>query len=235
MVGPPANAAPVTEKKSERAPVAVGVPPASDSSRQPTASPLAAERPQPLGSTTAATAAPAKPSGTTSFTPPEAPGTWQAVTRADIERDLTFDRLPRDTGIVTPIADLSQEPDQDLADQIASLGTLLPTWQPGQVADPVQRARNLLSVAGVIDVAQSAMEPFAPALIFDELRRSIPEADLTKVLYWIAIHPEGGSVPAVPDYVALGIRNVPPDIEEIRNRTAIYGVKLLGRLTGHIR
>jgi ABC-2 type transporter len=239
----PAPSAPQTAPAEPPRTSTAIVPPATPPQAVPSPPDAAAARPpaeiKPPSATetpaAAARPAPAPDTAPPPTVPPEAPPRWQAVTLADIERDLTFDRLPRDTSIVTPIAVAGQEPDQDLADEIAAIGSMLPTWPPGQVADPVQRARNLLSVPGVIDVAQSPMEPFIPAWIFGELRRVIPEAELVKVLYWIAIHPEGGTVPTVADFLSLGIRNIPPDVEEIRNRTAIYGVKLLGRLTGHIR
>jgi ABC-2 type transport system permease protein len=234
----PTDSAPTMSPAAPAAP-----PPSTATGRAPAASPSArapivAGSGSPARSVSPAAPPPAAPPPSPQPDVPllaDAPSTWQAVTRADIERDLTFDRLPRDTSIVTPIAVVGHEPDQELAETIAALGSRLPSWPPGQVSDPVQRARNLLSVAGVIDVAQSPMEPFVPAWIYDELRRAIPEPQLIQVLYWIAIHPDGGTVPPAADYFSLGIQNVPADVEEIRNRTAIYGVKLLGRLTGYIR
>jgi ABC-2 type transport system permease protein len=166
---------------------------------------------------------------------PNAPTTWQAVTRADIDRDLVFDRLPPDSGIVTPIAAPGEYPDQDVSSQLESLRAELLTWLPGYVDDPVQRTRNLLFVAAVPDVAQAAMEAYVPAIVFEMIQANTPRADLIKVLYWIAVFPERGTLPQVSDFVALGLRQVPPDEEDLRNRAAIYGVKLLGRLTGQIR
>jgi hypothetical protein len=60
----------------------------------------------------------------------------------------------------------------------------------------------------------------------------VPKADLFKVLYWIALHPYEGADAAIDQMQPLGLRNGPSDVEELRNRTAIYAVKLLGRVTG---
>jgi hypothetical protein len=166
---------------------------------------------------------------------PNAPQTWQAVTVADIERDLVFDRLPPDGGIVTPIAAAGVYPEQELSDQLAGLADVLLAWLPGHVDDPVQRTRNLLFVLAVVDVAQMPMEPYLPEIVFGEIRQRTSSTDLLKVLYWIAVHPDRGTIPTLEEFRSLGLRQVSPDAEELRNRAAVYGVKLLGRLTGHIR
>jgi hypothetical protein len=166
---------------------------------------------------------------------PLAPQSWQAVTVGDIERDLVFDRLPPDGGVVTPIAAAGQYPEQDVADQLSSIADVLLAWLPGNVDDPVQRTRNLLYVLAVVDVAQMPMEPYLPEIVFGEIRQRTSAADLLKVLYWIAVHPDQGTIPTAAEFRTLDLRQVSPDTEELRNRAAVYGVKLLGRLTGHIK
>jgi hypothetical protein len=166
---------------------------------------------------------------------PLAPQTWQAVTVADIERDLVFDRLPPDGGVVTPIAEAGQYPEQDVADQVSAISDILLAWLPGNVEDPVQRTRNLLFVLGVVDVAQMPMEPYLPEVIYGAIRQRTPSGDLLKILYWIAVHPDQGTIPTVAEFRTLDLRQVSPDTEELRNRAAVYGVKLLGRLTGNIK
>ncbi|MCC7009858.1 MAG: ABC transporter permease [Acidobacteria bacterium] len=166
---------------------------------------------------------------------PPVPASWQAVTLADIDRDLTFDRLPSDRSVVTPIATSDMQPDPDVADQVALVDDALLSWSPGLVPDPVQRARNLLGVLGVHDVAQTALEAYLPRIVFRQLLDASPRDELIKVLYWIALHPEGGTTLTAEDVAPLQLKAMPPDDEEIRNRTAIYAVKLLGRLTGHIK
>jgi hypothetical protein len=74
-----------------------------------------------------------------------------------------------------------------------------------------------------------------PEVVFGEIRQRSSASELLKVLYWIAVHPDQGTIPSVAEFRALDLRQVSPDTEELRNRAAVYGVKLLGRLTEHIR
>ena len=163
------------------------------------------------------------------------PASWQVVTLADIEREIVYDRLPLDRSVVTPIATADQEPEADLSAELAGIQDALLTWPPGLVADKVQQTRNLLYVLGVHDVAQTALEAYLPAIVFDRIMHEVPREDLLKALFWIAIHPEQGPMITPDDTRDLAIRGVPTDEEEVRNRAAIYAVKLLGRLTGHIK
>jgi hypothetical protein len=175
----------------------------------------------------------AKPSG------PELPhatkATWQEVTVEDIDRDLIFDRLPPDTGIVTPIAGNDENPDPEVGEHFDYIRQMLPSWQPGKVADPVQRVRNLLYVAAVPDVQQTPIERFAPLAVYERLEDDVPKDQLIKILYWIAIHPTDGDDSAVDQLWALKFQTGAIDMQQVRDRAAIYGVKLLGRLLGRIR
>ena len=56
-----------------------------------------------------------------------------------------------------------------------------------------------------------------------------------RALYWIALHPMDGDDSAIDQLPALGFENRAVDVEQTRERVAIYAVKLLGRLTGAIR
>ena len=153
-----------------------------------------------------------------------------------IDRDLRFDRLPPDNGVVTPIAPEDEEPDTDVANHLEFMATALVTWPPAQVADPVQRVRNVLFVAAVPDVFQmEPLERFVPWVVFDHLRQNIPSEDLIKILYWIGLHPMEGDDSAVDQLRALRLGTGPADIEQTRERVALYGVKLLGRLTSKRR
>jgi ABC-type transport system involved in cytochrome c biogenesis permease component len=179
----------------------------------------------------------AAPSPATPAWPPASPAgprSWQAVTIEDIDRDLLFDHLPPDSGIISPIAGVADAPDPEVEAAIERLRQALPAWPPGSVADPVQRTRNYLYVLSVPDVFQRPLERFAPQVIFERLQQQIPKDDLIKILYWIAMHPEEGDDSAIDELQPLGIRDVPEDTEQIRERVALYGVKLLGRLLGRI-
>lgn len=159
---------------------------------------------------------------------------WQGVTRADIDRDLIFDRLPSDQGVVAPIAPPDEEPPPEVLETLDAIRLALPAWGPAQVPDALQRARNVLYIAGVPDVQQNELERFAAALVFEQLEQDIPKDDLMKVLYWIALHPMDGDDSAIDQLPALGFENRPVDPEQVRERAALYAVKLLGRLTGAI-
>jgi hypothetical protein len=172
------------------------------------------------------TASPAVSSGPTS---------WQAVTTEDIERDLIFDRLPSDAGVVTPIARADEEPDPEVAEQLDFIRRKLPEWPAGRVNDPVQKVRNLLYVAAVPDVFQTPLERFTPWAVYERLQQDIPQDTLIKILYWIALHPGDGDDKAVDELYLLGLGNGPSDMEQTRDRVALYGVKLLGRLLGKIK
>jgi ABC-type transport system involved in cytochrome c biogenesis permease component len=164
------------------------------------------------------------------------PASWREVTMDVIDRDLRFDRLPPDGGVVSPIAPPDEQPDTDVANQLDFIGATLLTWKPAQVADPVQRVRNVLFVAAVPDVFQmEPLERFIPLVVFDHLQQNIPPGDLPKILYWIALHPNEGDDSAVDELRVFKLGNGPSDIEQARERVALYGVKLLGRITGKIR
>ena len=165
---------------------------------------------------------------------PRGPSSWQAVTLADIERDLVFDRLPSDRGVVTPIAAADEEPDPEVVEDLDFVREALPRWAPGKVTDPVQRVRNYLYVAAVPDVFQIPIERFIAHVVFERLQEDVPKDQLIQILYWIALHPNGGDDAALDQMWALRLGNGPSDTDQTRERAAFYAVKLLGRLTGKI-
>jgi len=65
-------------------------------------------------------------------------------------------------------------------------------------------------------------------------QQDVPKDQLIKVLYWIALHPTDGEDSAIKDLWALKFSNDAVDPEQTRERAAIYGVKLLGRLLGKL-
>ena len=163
------------------------------------------------------------------------PPSWRGVTMEHVERDLRFDRLPADEGVVTPVAPRDELPDTDVENHLEFLATRLLQWKPAQVADPVQRVRNILFVAAVPDVFQmDPLERFIPLVVFDHLQQNIPEGDLVKILYWIALHPNEGDDGAVDEMRELRLGSGPMDMQQARERAALYAVKLLGRITGKI-
>ena len=236
---PSATPAATPDVQTQQAPAPAMVPTTPAPNSTPAATPAppvaAAAAPPSAAGKEAQAPTPASPprSGATPGTNP--PATWQEVTMADIDRDLIFSRLPPDSGVVTPIAPLAEDPDETTAAQLDKLRVALPSWNPGKVSDPVQRVRNFLYVAAVPDVFQmQELERFIPLVVYERIQEDIPKGDLVKILYWIATHPFDGDDKAVDELRPLGLFNGPADMEQTRGRLSVYAVKLLGRITGKI-
>jgi hypothetical protein len=159
---------------------------------------------------------------------------WQDVTDSGID-GIAFDRLPPDTGIISPVSRSDETPDPAIQPLLDHIRDALPGWAPGNVSDPVQRARNLLAIAAVPDILQmEQVERFVPRLVFARLQAVIPPRDLPKILYWIALHPDDGDDSAIRQLGAFGLPEVTGPTKPVRGRVMLYAFKLLGRLTGHI-
>jgi len=220
-----------TDAAAESAPPASRPAPAPRVARR---SPSAEEPPSPP-TATPTPPAPASSGATAPPAPAPAPDDWRKTTAADIDRAIDFTRLPPDSGIVTPIAALDEQPDPEVSQQLDLMHSRLPTWAPAKDPDTVQRVRNLLYVAAVPDVLQTPIERFAPLEIYDRLEQDVPREQLIQALFWIALHPMDGDHSAIDQLPILGLDYGGVDVEETRNRAAFYAVKLLGRLTGKIK
>ncbi|MBI5534566.1 MAG: ABC transporter permease [Deltaproteobacteria bacterium] len=164
------------------------------------------------------------------------PISWRAVTLPMIESDALFEAaLPPDPGLVTPMVPENSPPEPQLAGEIKKLTRALESWGPAKDGDPGQRVWNLLFVAGTFDIDQLAIERRVPWVVFDQMKREHPKDRLIKILYWIACNPDSLPVPSDEELKALELRGRPGDIRETRHRSAIYAIKLLGRLLGRIR
>jgi hypothetical protein len=146
-----------------------------------------------------------------------------------------FRNLPPDEDVVAPIGSSEERIYRDEQVQIQCIGDSLQRWPPAQVADPVQRARNYLYVAAVPDVLQLTIERWVPGVVFTHLRADFVRDDLVRILYWIATHPDEGSLPSLANLrgVCLDVGGK-EDRAAYRDRIRIYALKLLGRLTGAI-
>ena len=159
-----------------------------------------------------------------------------AVTIEDIGRDIRFEQLPPDGGVVTPVAPPDTEADRFIAEQIECIERWLPEWEPARLRNPVERVRNLLDVAAAADLHQmDAIESLVPLVVFDLLQREFPREDLIKLLYWVAMTPDEGDPPAV-DQLSLVCLDAygSVNLDELRVRTSVYAAKLLGRMIGFI-
>jgi ABC-type polysaccharide/polyol phosphate export permease len=167
-----------------------------------------------------------------SVVPAAAPLSWRDVSDADIQK-IAFDRLPPDEGIVSPVSRSDETPDPAILPQLDKIRDALPGWAPGNVPDPLQRARNLLAIAAVPDILQmEQVERFVPRLVFARLQTVIPPRDLPKILYWIALHPDAGSDAAIHRLGDFGLPDISGPTKPVRGRIMLYAFKLLGRLAG---
>jgi len=158
------------------------------------------------------------------------PASWEAVTPADFGA-IAFERLPPDSGIVAPIAGPGDVPDPLVRARIARIDAALDTWPPGAVADPVQRVRNWLGVLAVPDVLQmDQLERFLPPLVLGRLRDMFGDADLAKLLYWVAMHPQDGGDTAMRHLDSLGLPAISGPMAKPRARVMLYAFKFLDRL-----
>jgi hypothetical protein len=228
----PARPAPAAPLPSDSVPASPAPAPAASDTTAATppapAATSAAAAPDTGNRTAAASAPPAAP------LPPQNPGSWREVDPARIEASL-FRNLPPDEDVVAPIASPGDRIYRDEQIQIQCIGDSLRTWAPAQVADPVQRARNFLFVAAVPDVLQLTIEGWVPGVVFTHMRADFVRGDLVRILYWIATHPDEGSLPSLTDLrgVCLNVGGR-EDRAAYRDRIRIYALKLLGRLTGAI-
>jgi hypothetical protein len=210
---------------------------ATPDSRPPALLPTPADSPPPVAAAPATPAAGQTPSAPPALPPAPAPPsapperTWRDVTMDDVEVNLVFVGLPPDHGVVTPIS-----VEYRRREDVECIREALSAWPPAADDDVVQRARNILLVAAVPDVLQRDLEHDVPHVVFDHLQKQIPKDQLVKVLYWIATHPSDGHLDALADIGTACLDLQPPDDEDqIRERIAVYGLKLLGRLIGKIK
>lgn len=169
-----------------------------------------------------------------SRSPPAVETSWREVTDADCDK-IAFSRLPPDTGIISPVSRADEVPDPVILPELDRIRDALADWAPGNVTDPVQRTRNLLTIAAVPDILQmEQVERFVPRLVLARLQAVIPPRDLPKILYWIAMHPDDGDDAAIHQLQAFGLPDVTGPTKSVRGRIMLYAFKFLGRLTGHI-
>lgn len=164
------------------------------------------------------------------------PTTWQGLTVAKIEEEIYFTNLPPDEGVVAPVSHPDETPPPDVQPWLTEIERRLPDWGPAQESDRVQRLRNILYVAAVPDSLQIApLENYIPRVVFSYIESIAPKEDLIRMLAWIALHPGDGDLVAVSTLDAVvGFPINDPDPDGVRERTALYSVKLLGRLMGKI-
>jgi ABC-type multidrug transport system permease subunit len=151
---------------------------------------------------------------------------YLSVTDDQLDR-ITYEDLPGDNELVTRLA----PPFKTAADRegISEFAAKLKTWPPGRIEDRGQQVRNLLSVAAIADISADLHEAEIGRVIFDELQSRHGRAELRRILAWVILSPDEGSV--IFQAPELGLRRHPPE-PMVRERSVLYAKKYLGRLVG---
>ena len=103
---------------------------------------------------------------------------WANITEAQIA-EIGFDNLPADDGIVAGLVPPTWEPGRS-----TEFARKLAAWPLGQLADPGQSLRNLVSVAAVADLCADPREAEIGRLVFRQIGRFEP-AVARQALAWI--------------------------------------------------
>ena len=191
----------------------------------PTIPPKAAELPVPAPAPVAMPVIPVPKS-----LPPAPEPLWAKITDKDIA-GLDYN-VPPDQGIVSPMAGPDEEPEDFMKEQVDGVRSKIATWPPGADGDDLRCIRNLLYVAAVPDAIQMPVERYLPRVVYQHLLDTYPKDKLTKVLTYIALHPEEGMV--IDDISDLGIEGAAGDQLVVRERAYLYAIKFIARLTGRV-
>jgi hypothetical protein len=160
--------------------------------------------------------------------PPPPPAPWERITSQDIA-GLDY-RVPPDGGVVSPMAAEDDLPEDQTKDEVENVREGLIDWPMGKTADDIQNVRYLLCVAAVPDAIQMPVERYLPRVVYNHLIDKYPKDKLTKILTWIVLHPEdGATVDSISD---LGVVGAAGDPSIVRERSYLYAIKFIGRLTG---
>jgi hypothetical protein len=74
------------------------------------------------------------------------------------------------------------------------------------------------------------VERYLPPVVLNYLEETYPKDKLIKILTWIVMHPEDGTVlDSLPD---LGLQGTAGDPSVVRERSYLYAIKFILRITG---
>lgn len=154
---------------------------------------------------------------------------WTKLTAHDLA-SLDY-ALPSDAGVVAPIAAPDETPEPAVQAQLDQLAAVVARWPAELSGTEPQRARDLLSVAAVADLARHPVERFVPAIVLQQLLATHSPDDTAKILAWVALHPKEGTV--IDDLSSFGVPDAAADPAQIRERVYVYALKFIARLTHH--
>ena len=162
-----------------------------------------------------------------SVAPPPARG-YQELTDEQL-RSIPMDGLTGDAEFVSRLS--RPFTDGGVSEGVGAIASSLRSWPPRRASGPVQNAANLLSVAAIADVSEDLHEGEIARLVYYLLRSDYGAPELEKILGWIILHPEDGTV--VTHAPELGLRRRIPEAL-VRQRIGLYARKFLGRLQGRL-
>ncbi len=155
--------------------------------------------------------------------------TWETITPEQIAA-IRYDDLPGDAEFATRLS--PRLTTREGLVRARAIEETLRKWKPAAAArDDGERARLLVAAAALVDVARDEREGDFARVVFDTLQTSLRPAELERVLAWIALEPGGGEVAlTAPE---LGVERS-FDERVVRERSALYARKFLGRVLGKI-
>ena len=154
---------------------------------------------------------------------------YAELTDADLQA-IRYDDLPGDNELVTrlapPFANGRPPP------RVEAIAASLKTWAPARTGDIVEDVRHLICVAAIADIGADVQEAEIARMVFNELQTRYGHPQLRRVLAWVVLHPDDGSV--VTEAPELDLRRGRPSEKMVRERCTLYAKKFLGRMTGRI-
>ena len=154
-----------------------------------------------------------------------------AITPEQI-KSITYEDAADDRGYVAPVAPNLDRLSDEQHEKLDAFVAKLDEWKPGNEGPLGQRVRYLLNVAAMADIGRSEFEGETAYVIFQRLQEQVTNKDdLAKAAAWVVLKPNEGKV--VTSAAALGMENIIPE-PDVRERSALYAKKLLGRVLGKL-
>lgn len=148
----------------------------------------------------------------------------------DVINSVTYNGLPGDNELATrlapPFTDGGKSTGMDV------FAAKLRDWRPGHLEDAGQSVRNIICVATIADVGENLREGEIARAVYDHLQDNFNADQLRHALAWVALYPNEGTV--ITSAPELGLRHTFDD-DLVRDRSALYARKYLGRVLGRIR
>ena len=154
---------------------------------------------------------------------------YEAVSENQIAA-ITYDDLPGDAEFISRLSRPFNDGGE--AEGVGPFAAKLRAWPPGRTSDAGQSTRNLLSIAVIADASRDQYEGEIARLVYNDLRSNLRDEQLCRVLAWIVLYPQEGTV--ITSAPELGLERQYTE-RFIRERTDLYARKFLGRLRGKIR